>query len=88
MTITIIIMSAISLLLSAAALAYCVKLTLVYHRFNEQIAVWGKSLDDEMEKSIYLASRRLLESLDARITENNNQQNQDKDNDENQLQPA
>lgn len=74
-----IVLSIVALVFAVAALVYSVKVALVYHRFNEQIKSWSESLDDQMEKSIYFASRRLLESLDASITEKNKTDNDDED---------
>lgn len=69
--------SLVSLLVSLSVLGYCLKLTIVYHRFNEQIKTWAESLDDQMMDSINLAARKILTELDARITDNNNLNSED-----------
>ncbi len=67
-----IIISVVALVVAAATLAYSVKVALVYHRFNEQVKDWTQSLDDSMMDSINRAARNILRSLDAAISENNN----------------
>lgn len=70
-----IIISAVALVLSVAVLVYCVKLMVVYHRFNEQIVDWASGLDKKMIMSIDSAARDILRDLDSRVSgEENNEQ--------------
>ena len=67
-----IFLSVVSLVIAAVVLVYCVKLMLVYHRFNEQISDWSSALDKKMLMSIDSAARDILRDLDRKFDEKNN----------------
>lgn len=64
-----IIISVVALVLAVAALAYSVKVALVYHRFNEQIKDWAYRLDESAKDAINRSSREILRELDSKLTE-------------------
>ena len=71
------VLSVVALVLALVSFLYGFKVALVYHRFNEQIKSWAESLDDNISRAIGIASRRILLDLDARISEekeNNNEE--------------
>lgn len=73
-------LSVVSLVVSVSVLWYCIRLTLVYHRFNEQIKDWASSLDDTMYQEINRTARRILTELDERITEEKNKKENTEEN--------
>lgn len=63
------ILSCLSLVVSLVAVFYAAKLSLVYHRFNEQIKDWSDDLDQKMRYAIDAAARGILFDLDRRMDE-------------------
>ena len=72
-------MSIVAVVFALFSFLYGFKVALVYHRFNEQIKEWAESLDDNITRAVGVASRRILLDLDARITEDNNNEKIDED---------
>lgn len=73
------VLSIVAVVFALFSFLYGFKVALVYHRFNEQIKEWAESLDDNITRAVGVASRRILLDLDARITEDNNNEKIDED---------
>ena len=75
-----VIVAIVSITLSVLCLLYAIHVSIIYNTFNKNIKSWAESLDEATQEAIDRSARRILRHMDERITEQNEQLKNNKNN--------
>ena len=68
-------MSILAIVLAVLAIVYSGHVAIVYQRFNDQIKSWSENIDASTRAAIESSARNILRELDAKITEEKENEN-------------